>query len=83
MSKFNEVLRLRRLPPRGPQQQQGEQQGAAQQDPPASQESDGQQPSTSAEGGPTPEEAARDAAGKRYLMLPTGLQARYMEKSLL
>ena len=56
--KFNEVLRLRRLPPRGPQQQQGvrqgEQQGAAQQDPPASKESDGQQPSTSAEGGPTP-----------------------------
>ena len=47
--------------------QQGEQQGAAQQDPPASQESDGQQLSTSAEGGPTPEEAARDAAGKKVL----------------
>ena len=74
--KFNEVLRLKRLPPRGPQQQQGDQQGDQQEQqteqqasaPSVSQEGDGQQPSTSDESsGPTPEKAARDAAGKKVL----------------
>ena len=70
--KFNEVLRLKGLPPRRPQQQQGNQQGgqqaSAQQVPLASQEGDGQQPSTSTDSsGLTPEEAARNAAGKKVL----------------
>ena len=63
--KFNEVLRLQRLPPRGPQQQQGQQQDSA---PSVPQEEEGQQPSTSAEiWGPTPEEAARNVAGQKVL----------------
>ena len=60
--KFNEVLRLKMLPPRKPQQQQGDQQGDQQDQlqgeqqseqqasaPSVPQEGDGQQPSTSAE----------------------------------
>ena len=67
--KFNEVLRLKRLPPRRSQQQQGDQQGEQQASAPSvPQEGDGQQPFTSVESsGPTPEEAARDAAGKKVL----------------
>ena len=57
-AKFKDVLRLDRLPPRDQQQEQ--------QVPPAP--TSGQSSSTSAEGSrPTPEEEARNAAGKKVL----------------
>ena len=80
--KFNEILKLKRLSPRRSQQQQSDQQAAAQESvqqvPAASQGADQQIPSssqgteqqasTSADSSvPTPEEAARDAAGKKVL----------------
>ena len=64
---------MKRLPPRGPQQQQGDQQEEQQAEQQASapsvpQVGDGQQPSISDESsGLIPEEAARDAAGKKVL----------------
>ena len=77
--KFNEILKLKRLPPRQSEQQQGYQQGyqqgdqqaaaqeSVQQVPAASQGAD-QQASTSADSSvPTPEEAARNAASKKVL----------------
>ena len=60
-AKFNDVLRLDRLPPRGQQQEQQEQQV-----PPAP--TSGPSSSTSAEGSrPTPEEEARNVTGKKIL----------------
>ena len=69
--KFNEVLKLKRLTPRRSQQQQGDQQATAQgagQQVPAVPKGADQQPSTSADSSvPTPEKAARNAAGKKVL----------------
>ena len=60
-AKFNDVLRLARLPPRGQQQEQQKQQV-----PPAA--TSGPSSSTSAEGSrPTPEEEARNTAGRKVL----------------
>ena len=70
-AKFNDVLRLDRLPPRGQQQEQQEQQV-----PPAP--TSGQLSSTSAEGSrPTPEEEARNATEKKVWMLLTGPSIKF------